>query len=98
MRAEFMRKLDEARDISGIPYIVNSGYRSERHNRAIGGVEDSAHLRGFAADIHATNSSDRAAIIMGCILAGFNRIGIARTFIHVDCCPLKPANVVWLYR
>lgn len=98
MRAEFLRKLDEARHLSGVPYIINSGYRTLHHNAAIGGHHDSAHLGGWAADIHATSSEQRARIIMGLILAGFNRIGIARTFIHCDCSPLKTPNVVWLYK
>jgi hypothetical protein len=29
--------------------------------------------------------------------AGFNRIGIAPTFIHVDNDPSKPEDVIWLY-
>jgi hypothetical protein len=29
--------------------------------------------------------------------AGFNRLGIAKTFIHVDNDPGKPEDTVWLY-
>jgi hypothetical protein len=29
--------------------------------------------------------------------AGFNRIGISSTFIHVDNDPSKPEDVIWLY-
>lgn len=35
----------------GRPIIVNSGYRSPRVNRGVGGAVDSAHLTGRAADI-----------------------------------------------
>lgn len=31
---------------------ISSGYRSEALNAAVGGVKDSQHLRGEAADIH----------------------------------------------
>ena len=34
------------------PIIINSGYRSEEVNKAIGGVKGSNHLTGCAADIH----------------------------------------------
>ena len=34
------------------PIIVNSGYRSEAVNAAVGGVKGSNHLTGCAADIH----------------------------------------------
>jgi len=29
--------------------------------------------------------------------AGFTRIGIASSFVHVDCDPTKPAQVIWTY-
>lgn len=43
-------------DISPDPRIrVNSGYRCPELNRAVGGVETSAHLTGLAADIVPVN-------------------------------------------
>lgn len=43
--------LDEIRAEFGEPIIVNSGFRSEEVNRAVGGVSRSLHLQGRAADI-----------------------------------------------
>lgn len=43
--------LDKVREMWGKPIGVNSGYRSAELNRAVGGVKDSQHLRGEAADI-----------------------------------------------
>ena len=37
---------------SSLPIIINSGYRSEAVNKAIGGVAGSNHLTGCAVDIH----------------------------------------------
>ena len=45
--------LDPLREWYGAPIYVNSGYRSVRLNRAVGGVSTSQHLRGEAADITA---------------------------------------------
>ena len=45
--------LDPAREILGRPVTVNSGYRCAKHNREVGGVSASQHLRGEAADITA---------------------------------------------
>lgn len=35
----------------GFPIIVNSGYRSESVNKAVGGAKRSLHMQGRAADI-----------------------------------------------
>ncbi len=43
--------LDPAREAFGKAVHINSGYRSVRLNRAVGGVCDSQHLRGEAADL-----------------------------------------------
>ena len=37
---------------SSLPIVINSGYRSEAVNKAIGGVAGSNHLTGCAVDIH----------------------------------------------
>ena len=42
--------LEPARAIVG-PIIVNSGFRNSRVNRLVGGVDNSQHTRGQAADI-----------------------------------------------
>lgn len=43
--------LDKARDAWGKPIIVNSGYRCPRLNKVVGGVSNSQHVTGEAADI-----------------------------------------------
>ena len=43
--------LQPLRDRFG-PIRINSGYRCPELNRAVGGVKNSQHLRGEAADIH----------------------------------------------
>lgn len=43
--------LDPLRDMYGKPIYVNSGYRSEALNKAIGGSNTSQHRLGMAADI-----------------------------------------------
>ena len=51
IRALVEEVLDPAREILGGPVTVNSGYRCAKHNREVGGVSASQHLRGEAADI-----------------------------------------------
>ena len=47
--------LQPLRDTLGAPVYINSGYRSKRLNARVGGVPNSRHLLGRAADIHCDN-------------------------------------------
>lgn len=84
-----------ARGEAGIPFIVTSGYRCAEYNKKIGGVVDSAHTRGYAADI-AINDLNKDAIV-NALKKHFRRVGIASNFVHVDCDPDKPTPVYWTY-
>ena len=97
MDADFMVRLDEAREKAGVPFRINSGFRCEEHNQQVGGKPDSAHTKGLAADIKATTSGDRFAILQALYSLGFVRVGIAKTFIHVDADPEKPQDMTWVY-
>jgi len=79
-----IKKLQVARDHAGIPFRINSGYRCKNHNKAVGGVGNSAHLKGMAADIATLLSIDRYKIVDGLIRAGFERIEICPTWTHCD--------------
>ena len=43
--------LEPAREAIGCPIIINSGYRNPRVNSFVGGVRNSQHMLGQAADI-----------------------------------------------
>ena len=47
LRSEWNKRYGEGND----PIIINSGFRSEAVNKAVGGVKGSNHLSGCAADI-----------------------------------------------
>lgn len=96
MSLTLLNMLDYARDRAGIPFAINSGYRTEAHNKKVGGSETSSHLMGFAVDIHCNNSTDRMKMIDSLVQTGFKRIGIGNTFIHVDIDTRKP-DAMWLY-
>ena len=97
MEDDFLHMLDKAREVSGIPYVITSGFRTEDWNDHVGGKSDSAHLHGCAADIACSTSRDRFLIITGLLTAGFDRIGIGEDFIHVDNDWEKPEAVAWAY-
>lgn len=50
--------LDPLRQAWGKPLTITSGYRCPALNRAVGGVKNSHHCRGMAADITTGNSLD----------------------------------------
>jgi len=43
--------LERVRALYGAPLRVTSGYRTSEHNARVGGVRNSEHLRGRAADL-----------------------------------------------
>jgi len=51
LRKLVVRLLQPLRDIFGLPMIVNSGFRSNETNKTVGGVANSQHTKGQAADI-----------------------------------------------
>lgn len=91
----FLNMLDNARDIAGVPFVINSGYRCQEYNKRIGGVNGSAHTHGVAADIKVSDNMARYFIFNALLEAGFNRIGVYSSFIHVDCDVSKTNNVIW---
>jgi len=93
---DLMDRLQEMRNRAGAIYI-NSGVRCRRHNREVGGSETSSHLHGEAVDIKCEGDSQRAVYLIAAIKVGFNRIGIAEDFIHLDITPEKAKPRIWLY-
>lgn len=96
MKEDLLEKLQKAREIAKIPFRITSGYRSKKHNKKVGGSRNSSHLNGWAVDIACDNSFDREKILRSAFLAGFPRIGVSNTFIHLDVDPTKN-NAVWTY-
>ena len=97
MDDDFLLKLDEARTIADIPFIINSGYRTISHNVFVGGKLSSSHLKGCAVDLKVIDSRSRYIILNALQAVGFTRIGIASSFIHVDSDMDKSQDVIWVY-
>lgn len=97
MDVAFLNKLSKARELAAIGFKITSGYRSPAHNEKVGGVPSSSHILGHACDIYAPTSRQKYIIINALLQAGFNRIGVAKNFIHVDDDPSKNEDVIWTY-
>ena len=81
--------LQPLRDLYGQPIIVTSGFRSQALNTKIGGVNNSYHLQGLAADLRVKSESEAFALF--CLLKNipavdlclFEKQGTAR-WLHVQ--------------
>ena len=74
--------LDPVREKLGKPVVVNSGYRCEKHNKDVGGVRNSQHLRGEAADIHCQDNERLKQLIIE--NGKFDQLITYPTFLHVS--------------
>lgn len=90
--------LDEIEECTGQELKINSAYRSQdyevRHQRN----GSSAHCLGKAVDIGCYSSRMRYEIVKIALQKGINRIGIYKTFIHLDVATAKDGkctNVIW---
>ncbi len=89
--------LNKARRSAGIPFVVTSGPRCPSHNTDVGGAPGSDHLTFEAADVSCLSSTQRFAIVQAGLEAGFTRIGIGKTFVHLGFGTNSIQRVIWLY-
>lgn len=95
MSEEFLEKLDELRHKCGFPFIITSGYRDKTHSIEARKAKAGTHARGIASDIRINNGNEAYDIIKHAQSMGFNGIGVAKSFIHVDI--RKGMPVIWSY-
>ena len=81
--------LQIVRDFIQEPIHINSGYRSVHHNKNIGGVKNSQHLLGKAADITTKSYTSKQLVLIfekliskGDLKQG--GLGLYNGFIHYD--------------
>lgn len=94
---ELCAMLDWARGRAGVPFIITRGLSTILENDKVGGVQDSAHLKGLGVDLACTDSNDRFKMVQALLLAGFRRIGIYTDgHIHADRDLSLPQDVIWI--
>ena len=87
VKRELIVMLNAIRSRYGKPIVVNSGYRSPEHNATVGGVKNSYHTLGLAADIRplSENRSDLTELQAICDeMNPRGGVGFYDTFVHVD--------------
>lgn len=81
-----VKGLQELRDLIGKPIIINCGTRCKAHNAEVGGVSNSQHVLGRAADIRVEGLTPAKVADFAEKIPVFLNGGIGRykTFTHVD--------------
>jgi len=98
---QLVAMLQRMRDQLGRPMVITSGYRCLRHNALVGGVSDSYHMQGMAADVVYQGGLELLTLVQAAISAGFKRIGIysigiyRRGFVHLDVGNM-PSPAMWV--
>lgn len=82
-----VRAVQLLRDNLG-PLHISSAYRTPGHNASIGGVQNSYHLDGMAADIVSRlHPPHRVATLAREI--GLGGVGLYPSFVHIDVGPVR---------
>ena len=92
--------LDGIREKLGKPILINSGYRSPMLNKAVGGVANSQHLKGLAADVVCADMKSLENVLLK--TGGYDQLikehrkGSKSFWFHVSICPRngKPRNQI----
>ena len=94
-------KLKQLEVVTGYPILnwINSGVRTKSHNRRVGGVANSSHVIPIckAVDIKASSTAIRNTSVYAAKQVGFKRIGVGKTFVHLDVDDSKSQYVAWGY-
>lgn len=84
---KMVRTVDEIRRRLGVPVTIvesgGSGVRCHVHNANVGGVANSNHLTGNAADLHSGKSPEEMARVAEEVMGNTGEIGIYDWGIHV---------------
>ena len=82
--------LEQLRVLAGRPILVHDGYRCPEHNQQVGGVTNSEHVRGMAADIEVNGLTLQEMYELALHVRDFAEGGIGAYdggFLHVDVRP-----------
>lgn len=95
-RPELLTALEALRAILSRPITINAAYRCPVHNKAVGGVRDSQHLLGLAADISVPGLTATQLETAARQIPAIHGIGRDdyQHYLHLDLRP-KPAH--WCY-
>ena len=83
MHGALVDKLEALRAYLGAPVVMTCSYRCPPHNAEVGGVPNSEHTQGTAADIY-VEGVDPETVAQAAEAVGFDGVGRYSDFTHVD--------------
>jgi uncharacterized protein YcbK (DUF882 family) len=103
MDKNLINKLNVMRILYGKPLVVTSGARCLAHNTEVGGAPNSAHLphphtgQCRAADLLVSGGQHRDELMSLAKQVGFERMGVASHFVHLDVAWDLPTPNIFIY-
>lgn len=76
--------LEAIRDHFGKPVTINSAYRNQEYNRAVGGASESQHVEGRACDIVVKGVDPAVVADYADSVLNMGGVGRYKTFTHID--------------
>ena len=95
IESALLEALEQLRKLADKEIIVHDGYRCVTHNQEVGGVTDSEHTRGMAADIAIAGFSLQQMYELALQVPTFRNGGIGvydSCFLHLDT---RPHSARW---
>lgn len=86
-----------AQKMAGFQFTITSAYRSQAYERTKGRKGTSSHCKGLAVDVSARDSHTRFKVLAAALMSGIPRIGVGKTFLHLDIDETKAHPIIFHY-
>ncbi len=83
---DLLDALEAFRAVAGAPVALNCAYRCPTHNAAVGGVPNSQHVMGRAADVHVKGKAARELYELALQVPAIKGLGVSDhdNYLHLD--------------
>lgn len=86
-----------AQKMAGFQFTITSGFRSQAYERSKGRKGSSSHCKGLAVDVSTRDSHTRFKVLLAAAYSGIPRIGVGKTFLHLDIDETKARPIIFHY-
>lgn len=93
----FVDSIIMAQKMAGFQFTITSAYRSQVYERSKGRKGSSSHCKGLAVDVSTRDSHTRFKVLLAAAYSGIPRIGVGKTFLHLDIDETKAHPIIFHY-